>query len=810
MAENPYAKYVTQEDSGNPYAKYVTEGSVKNPETDQVIMSPEQPTPEWAGKHPNLYGLYGAGRELYRRVGKPAIETAGMIGGGIIGAGSGFLAGAGLGAIPGAAAGAGLGYAGARNLTGAIDSALYLERGNSKPTLSKVAKETVKDTVIGSIGAGTPGKSALQRELIATRSMGGHPITEAMAKEAGITLTAGEQTGGKTLAQVESLLEQVPFASDVMQNWREAKQLQPLIAQRNKYIKAGEANTPQAEELGRQIKEAIDKRIGQFNISKTNTANKLRDTLLQRLGSQESYETLSKGAQEIISKKSAEAVANKNALYSAVDDVMPQGELPFTNYQQEAQRHLDALSQLPNADKELKNILLWGTKVEQNPEEVAFLKSIEKYPPQVQEKLMADAGISRVTDVEKTWKTMQNHRNQLTDIINGANKPTNNPMLHGQMDDVQRRAKLLRDALDRDFEQIAQKQGGEVLEKYKIAQAFYADEYAPVWKNKVIRSMAQKNPDQLIDVAIKKGSTTEVNLVKKAMGISDFNKTIKPAFTNKLLGAGKDAPFDPKLLQRKIVEYGDETLLSVYSKGELNTLKYLAKTGKLILDKELPNASLLKTIANKTDNVIVNSILGATERGLGSTVVLHNLTVLDPYLSATQKTNLKQEFLKRVFKTSEVTGAVEPLTLAKNISKYDDILKRYFNSEELNGLRKISEIGKQMSRAQMMAANPSGTAKNVIAWGVANQLLFSPLEPLSRGDVTETGKRVGLGLITAIIAPKTLAKLYLNPKTRQLLIKGMATPRSTQEGMNIARQLSIVMANEQMSDTPSNNEVYAQ
>jgi hypothetical protein len=810
MPENPYAKYVTQEDSGNPYAKYVADSSVKNPETDKVIMSPEPPTPEWAGKHPNLYGLYGAGRELYRTVGKPAIETAGMIGGGIVGAGSGFLAGAGLGAVPGAAVGAGLGYSGARNLTGAIDSALEIERGNRKATLPGVMKETAKDAVIGSIGAGTPGKSTLQREIMAARRMGSNPATESMLKEAGITLTPGEQTGGKTMAQVESLLEQVPFASDVMQNWREAKQLQPLIAQRNKYIKAGDANTPQAEELGRQIKEVIDSRLAQFDVSKTATANRLRDTLLQRLGSKESYETLSKGAQEIISDKSAQAVAKKNALYSAVDDVMPQGELPFTNYQQEAQRHLDEISGLPNADKELKNILHWGTKVEQNPEEMAFLKSIEQYPPHVQKKLMDEAGISKVTEVEKTWKTMQNHRNQLTDIINGANKPTNNPMLHGQMDDTQRRAKILRDALDRDFEQIAQKQGGEALERYKIAQAFYADEYAPIWKNKIIRSMAHKNPDAIVDVAIKKGSTTEINLVKKAMGEPDFNKTIKPAFTNKLLGAGKDAPFDPKALQRKIADYGDETLLRVYSKGELNTLKYLAKTGKLILDKELPNASLLKTIANKTDNVIVNSILGATERGLGSTVVLHNLTVLDPYLSSVQKTNLKQEFLKRVFKTSEITGAVEPLTMAKNISKYEDILKRYFNSEELNGLRKISEIGKQMSRAQQMASNPSGTAKNVIAWGVANQLLFSPLEPLSRGDVTETGKRVGLGLVTAILAPKTLAKLYLNPKTRQLLIKGMATPKSTQEGMNIARQLSIVLANEQVSDTPEKKEVYAQ
>lgn len=58
--------------------------------------------PEWAGKYPNLYGAYGAGRELLRT----GIETAGQTGGAALGA---------LLPIPGSTfAGAGLGYAGAK------------------------------------------------------------------------------------------------------------------------------------------------------------------------------------------------------------------------------------------------------------------------------------------------------------------------------------------------------------------------------------------------------------------------------------------------------------------------------------------------------------------------------------------------------------------------------------------------------------------------------------------------------------------------------------------------------------------------
>lgn len=801
MAENPYSKYVSNENIENPYAKYaISESSIKNPETDQVLMSTEPPTPEGAGEHPNIYGIYGAVRELYKTVGKPAIEAAGMIGGGIIGAGSGLLAG-GLGAIPGSAIGAGLGYAGARNLTGAIDTALETERG-TKNTLPKIIKSTAQDIALGSIGAGTPAKSLLQREIGALGRTGATPISEEAAKAVGITLRPAEITGSKTLAQVESLLEQVPFASDVMQKWAEKNELKPLIALRNKYLSSGKIDTPQGEQLGQQIKEAIDKRLSQFDLAKTGKVNELRDDILKKLGSNESYESLSKNAQEILATKSASAVEKKNSIYRAVDEVMPQVELPFNNYQETAQSNLSEISKLPNADKNLINVLRWGTDVKQSPEEIAFLKNIEQYPPNIQQKLMTEAGIYPKTEIIKDWKTMQSHRNQLNDLIkqNDLSIKNGSPALKGQLTKEGRIYKQLRDAIDRDFEQIAKEQGGEVLERFKTAQAFYANEYSPIWKQKTIRSMAYKNPDQIIDVAIKKGSTTEIDLVKKALGEQEFNKTIKPAFTNKLLGAGKDAPFDPMALQRIIASYGDETLLKVYSRAELNALKDVAKTGRLLLDRELPNASLLKSFSKNPNNVIVDSILGAIDSHAGSTKVLKNITALNDFMSPQQKKGLELELINRVFRVNPVTEQVEALTMAKNIDKYKETLKKYFSEKDLRELDKIAAIGKQMSRAQQMAANPSGTAKNVIAWGLANQVIFSPLEPLTRGDVAESGKRVGLGLVTAVLAPKILARLYLNPKTRQLLIKGMATPNYTQQGKDIARQLAIVIGNEAIND----------
>ncbi len=63
-----------------------------NAPTQSPTLLPD--TPEWAGKHPNLYGLLGAGRAIART----GIEGAGLVGGealgGPIGAGVGLAAGA--------------------------------------------------------------------------------------------------------------------------------------------------------------------------------------------------------------------------------------------------------------------------------------------------------------------------------------------------------------------------------------------------------------------------------------------------------------------------------------------------------------------------------------------------------------------------------------------------------------------------------------------------------------------------------------------------------------------------------------------
>src|SRR5512135_2316326 len=78
----------------------------------------EEMLPEWARKHPNLYGIAGAARETLGPIG----EALAMAGGAAIGATA--TSPSGPGAIAGGVAGAGLMYAGARQALSDIDVAL--------------------------------------------------------------------------------------------------------------------------------------------------------------------------------------------------------------------------------------------------------------------------------------------------------------------------------------------------------------------------------------------------------------------------------------------------------------------------------------------------------------------------------------------------------------------------------------------------------------------------------------------------------------------------------------------------------------
>jgi len=732
-------------------------------------------------------------RQAISNIYRPVLETAGLVGGGSVGSATGPV---------GAVTAAGIGYASGKKTADILDNIIGLKKSGTIKEELVGSAEDISEGAMMEMGGQLAGKVIGKVLSPASKKMTPAAITaEQEAKDVGITLTPGETTGSKTQQLFESLMDKTPFASSVTQEWRLEKQLTPLIKARNKFLESGHGEQ-NAEVLGLKIKDAIDKHLVNFGKAKDVGVNAMRNSLLKRLGSQEGYETLGKDVQEILASKSVAAVAKKNKIYQDIAESMPGGELSFKSFDNKATKILEKIDPLPNQSTKLKNILKIGA--EKSDKDASIIKEISQYPKQVQDSIAKDLGIDLTGGAtKKDWSTMQGIRSHLNELIKAEDLSVkmNAPHLKGQLSNNGRLYKSLKDAIDKDFERLAKESGTDAFEKLKIANVFFKEEYAPVWKSKLIQKMAYTSPEKVVDVAFKPGSIAEVRLAKKALGEKGF-KPLQTSFTNKLLGKGKDEVFSPKKLSSAINKYGDEMLSEIYTKNELYALKDLATTGKILLDKKLPGQNILRTIASNTQNTIVDSIIGSAEKFPGSKTVLKNITILKPFLKKSEQEGLRQAFSERLFKINQTTDMVQPIQLSKTIKTYDKVLPKFYNQEEISFLRKIGNTGQKMALAEASAANPSGTAQNVIAWTVFGAVLIAPINELMQGDIKGSATAGATGIVSAVLLPKHLAKIALSKTGRKYFTNGLLTNASTKKGIELATKIitSISKSEKQTGD----------
>jgi len=140
-------------------------GSFQTDTTEEV--------PEWGRKSPTLYGMAGAGKELFDYIVKPAAEGTGLA--------LGMLAGTPAGPV-GTVAGGGLGYAIAKKATDHIQRNLGRLVGEKieEPTLAQEAVGSAQDVATG-----------------ATMEMGGQAIGKALPAAVGVIGKAASQIMGK-------------------------------------------------------------------------------------------------------------------------------------------------------------------------------------------------------------------------------------------------------------------------------------------------------------------------------------------------------------------------------------------------------------------------------------------------------------------------------------------------------------------------------------------------------------------------------------------------------------------------------------
>jgi hypothetical protein len=722
--------------------------------------------PEWSGKYPNLYGALGAAKEVARFAG----ETAGLVGGGILGAPLGPA---------GAIAGAGLGYGGVKAL------GRFLE--GEKASLPQAALTSAKDVATGAgmemggqIGGKIIGGIAERMSKPVVSNLPQSTISERIekARELGIELSPAEATGSKGLALYESMLDKSPFSTTIVNTWRELKQLNPLLKLREKLISGG-GKPEQTEVLGEKIKDQVNQFLGQYKNLNDAQLNTLRNNVLKKMGSTDTYESIGKAAQERISAASGKYYENAKDLYSAVGEAVPEGSSIVPKKMKETA--ISLLEQESKKPPSLQNANVKKILEDLSGSKNALESEIAAYPESMQEQIRAKLEAEGASGYD--WKTIQSMRSELNSRIaqTDAAMKSGQPGAKFQSSPESGIYKQLRKALDNDIESFATETGGDLKASFDLANAFYK-EGKLTFNAPAIRRMLSSNPEKMVDMIFRPEGGAEIDLVSKAIGKDAFEKTLKPAFTKKLLDTGDI--FSPKGLETNLGKYGDEVLAKVYSPEEVKSLKELAANGRVMLEDKLIGHPFLKTISNERPEVIVDSILGSYEKFPGSKNVLKNTLLVRSVVDKPTFDSLQREMSDRIFKLNQLTDKVQPEKLSKTIQTYEDVLKIFYKPEQVSWLKNIADTTKQMAAAEMAAKNPSGTAQNVVTWGTWGALLSNPIK----------------GAFSGILAPKVMSKLYLSDAGRAYFTAGLKTPIGTKSGTAIATKLAELAGVEATED----------
>ncbi|MDD5722704.1 MAG: hypothetical protein PHY29_03065 [Syntrophales bacterium] len=737
---------------------------------------------------------------------RPTLQTVGLVGGGIVGAGSGLLASAPTAfttapatSTAGAVTGSALGYAAMNQAATAIEQAL----GYKKPrSLKEQAIESGKDVLTGAaLEAG--GQLAALPVAAISRSAGpaikswtekGMRAAEVKqaaqaAKELGYEMTPAQEAGSKGAMLVEKALSYIPGSAGTIQK-KYFSQLQKLTELRNDFIDKvnnGKGTPESVENVGLKIKATIEKMLGGKEALKNQRTRELADSMLKKMGSTDTYESLGLKTKEILEKRMAEATAKKNAVYAEIGESVPSGPLDTPNINEVAQQAKESLGKSLAPGSTLRTVLSKISGASKSAEELpptvnvqGIETKISELPSQMRAWLSQEETVAAGVPA-RDWKTLQQWRSELTDLVKSSRKSGNL---------TESRVYLqLKNALDQDFQVIAEKTGTNALDKLKIANAFYREEFAPIWRNKDIMRLAESKPETVVDTIFRPGNVTVINTTKKALGEQGF-QPLKQKFVGKLIdSASKGGEFSWDKLVAEAQKYGTETLHTIFTPREWQMLATYATRG--LREEAMPIADrFILDIAKKSTGEQVSNFIFTKNNSINVAKV-KRIIPKDVFDEARSKW-LSDNILKE-----STHGLYQPISAATQIAKMDQpTMKAIFSKDELQFIDRMFQVSKSAETVEKLSGNPSGTAQAVITFEAGRMILSGIAEGaigLATGNVAKVGK-AGAKIAGITLAPQLVAKLYLSPVGRKFILQGLKLPPGTPQATALVTKLVALMA----------------
>lgn len=696
---------------------------------------------------------------------RPALEFGGMAVGGVLGAP--------LEAIPtvGTAAHAALvggGYATGKRIADIVGEKVFGIPGEPR-TLKSEALAVPKDVLAG--GTMELGGQVAGKVLGRVVSPFGKTMTEEsrqiarLAEEKGIPLTPAEITKSMPLSLTENILSYIPGSSGIMQRGR-IKQLQGLISSRENLfneLTAGRTTTRSLEQAGLDIKTAIDDVVSQTKLKTEAQSATLKNNILKSLGSNETYESLGSSAQRAMADHSAQIAKQGEALYNRAWELIGTDQkIPLPGLKERARelyrRELDKPPSLrnPGIMKVLSDV---------GDFRVGDVE-LQAFGPDIRKQIEAQIEMSGMTS--HSPQSIQAMRSEINQRIISGDLAYQTQQMGGQRLLSSPEAgiyKQLRKALDKDLNTyFATPERQEAKQAWDVAQSFWKAG-KQVFDKDAVRKAMRISPDKLIETVFRPNSPMAVNQVKTAVGEQAF-QNLKQGFTNRIFDKVGQGGFMWEKLDMELARHGKETLSAIYSPAELNSLTKAVNEG-LKTDKPKIDYFFRKILANSDANTIFN----VTFRPNNSENIVAVKRVVDKDLFQDAKRILTEKMLGM-----NELGIYRPFKGAVNFSKFDeDTLKTIYDPEELKTLKDFVAISRRSEGAEIIAGNPSGTAKSLITFEAGKAVVKNPV----------TGSLFW-------ILPNGLARIYLSPIARKYFTEGFRLPGTAREATSLATKILAV------------------
>jgi hypothetical protein len=702
------------------------------------------------GIRPVNIDYLGFGREVLRQ----ASTTVGLIKGAAIGAAA---AGGPLdppGALVGGVIGAALGYGLAKSSNDTLDRAI-----GDRPPITDVKEgfnEAVRDVdegakieMMGHI-IGVPIGKVLEFAAgpISGALVGGK---EAMAqiiqkaKDFGMELSPAEVTKSKGLSLLENFLSNVPFAAGKFQK-EQLAQLQALSAKRQSILDSN-GGEKALEEAGLKMRNLIDDVTKDFrNFDEDNLA-RLKDRVLQKVGSPESYHDLIQPLEQANEKNISRMRDFKNQKYENLAQIMP-----------------DDLS---------------GTPTELHAVASQALPELERALPELQD----SSALSIVKGVlsKDTMSASELVANRAA-LNNWVAKNTN--FGTGEMTNAARIGKQMIGAIDEDLGSLAESTGDQTLiDSFKLARQANAD-YKNYLNDPLVRKIASnQKPEAIVASVYTPGNDSEIQKFQEKFG-PDFSDRAKKVFLSSLLGLNKVQgledvqPFTGDFIRNQMGKYGT-TLKSILQPQEIRYLTRIADVvdGRQAMSDEIIKNPLLRSIMRSDRaSTMVDLVVKPNDVG--------NVLAIKKYVGEDGMDQVRNGLLNKLLVKNQF-GNFSPNKFSSEFGKYDErVLNEVFAPDVVKDLKDLSFMSSLSGGAEKVAGNPSGTSKNLITGMGIGYLVSHPIRGLA-----------------VVLGASQVTDLYLSAIGRRYLTQGFVLPVAAKIAPEIATKImGLVYENSKRKD----------